>query len=383
VTSPKVSKIEWGALSGTRPRKAGSNARLGDHGSTVRVPLARITLDDASTGFGACRVDATHAQTILGQPLDALFDPRWGTTPQALAPNFGGFDFPLWDLMAKRADLPVYALAAQMVGKEVTSPLEAPCYDTSLYIDDLHLSDDAAAAALIAGEAREGWERGHRAFKIKVGRGARHMPLDAGTQRDIEVIYAVREAVGKGAPIMLDANNGYNLNITKHILAETAECNIFWMEEAFHEDRVLYDDLHAWLQREGIAALIADGEGQASPSLLEWAEAGLIHVVQYDIFSYSFTPWLALGQKLDRWGARSAPHHYGGHYGNYAAPHLAGAIAGFTFAEWDEVTTPGLDASGYAVHEGMVRVPAALGFGLMLDETIFQAAVKTNGYVLT
>jgi L-alanine-DL-glutamate epimerase-like enolase superfamily enzyme len=192
----------------------------------------------------------------------------------------------------------------------------------------------------------------------------------------------VREAVGKDAPILLDANNGYNLNLTKHVLAETAECDIFWMEEAFHEDRVLYDDLQAWLSREGINVLIADGEGQASPTLLEWAEAGLVHVVQYDIFSYSFTPWLALGQKLDRWGVRSAPHHYGGHYGNYAAPHLAGAIAGFTYAEWDEVTTPGLDASGYTVHEGKVRVPSTPGFGLALDEGLFQAAVAAGGYVV-
>jgi L-rhamnonate dehydratase len=382
MTSPKVRKIEWGSLSGTRPRKAGSNARLGEHGSTVRVPLARITLDDGSIGFGACRADAMTAQALIGQPLDALFDPRWGTTPAALAPTFGGFDFPLWDLMAKRADLPVYALAAQMVGKDVSAPCEVPCYDTSLYIDDLHVADDAAAAALIAGEAREGWERGHRAFKIKVGRGARHMPLDVGTQRDIEVIFAVREAVGKDAPIMIDANNGYNLNITKHVLAETAECKVFWMEEAFHEDRVLYEDLQAWLRREGINVLVADGEGQASPTLLEWAEAQIVNVVQYDIFSYSFTPWLALGQKLDQWGVRSAPHHYGGHYGNYAAPHLAGAISGFTYAEWDEVTTPGLDATGYSVHEGMVRVPETPGFGLTLDEAAFQQAVKSGGYVV-
>lgn len=386
MTSPKVRKIEWGSLSGTRPRKAGSNARVGEHGSTVRVPLARITLDDGAVGFGSCRANAATAQVLIGQSLDALFDPRWGTTSAALAPIFGGFDFPLWDLMAKRAELPVYALAAQMVGKSTVDTslgaFEVPCYDTSLYIDDLHIGDDAAAAALIAGEAREGWARGHRAFKIKVGRGARHMPLEIGTQRDIEVIYAVREAVGKDAPIMLDANNGYNLNITKHVLAETAECNILWMEEAFHEDRVLYEDLQAWLRREGIAVLIADGEGQASPTLLEWAEAGLVNVVQYDIFAYSFTPWLALGQKLDQWGARSAPHHYGGHYGNYAVPHLAGAIDGFTFAEWDEVTTPGLDASGYSVHEGMVRVPSTPGYGLTLDEDIFQAAVSAGGYVV-
>ena len=377
MTTPKIRKIEWGSLSGKRPRNAGSNARLGDHGSVVRVPLARLTLDDGTVGFGSCRAHADKARELLGQSLDAFFDPHWGTTTQALA-----FDFPLWDLMAKRANLPVYALAAQMVGKSVTDPYEVPCYDTSLYIDDLHLTDDAAAAALIAEEAREGWARGHRAFKLKVGRGARHMPLEAGTQRDIEVIYAVREAVGKDAPLLLDANNGYNLNLTKRVLKETAECGIFWMEEAFHEDRVLYEDLQAWLSREGIQVLIADGEGQASPTLLEWAEAGLVNVVQYDIFSYSFTPWLALGQKLDRWGVRSAPHHYGGHYGNYAAPHLAGAIDGFTYAEWDEVTTPGLDASGYALHDGKVRLPSAPGFGLALDEAAFQAAVEANGYVV-
>ena len=382
MTEPKVRKIEWASLSGTRPRSAGSNARLGEHGSTVRVPLARITLDDGTTGFGSCRVDAAAAQMILGQPLTALFDVQWGTTATALSPSFGGFDFPLWDLMAKRANLPVYALAAQMTNKEVSQPYEVRCYDTSLYIDDLHIRDDAEAAALIAEEARAGWERGHRAFKIKVGRGARHMPLDVGTQRDIEVIFAVREAVGPDAPIMLDANNGYNLNLTKHVLAETAECNIFWMEEPFHEDRVLYEDLLAWMGREGLSVLIADGEGQASPTLLEWAEAGLVHVVQYDIFSYSFTPWLALGQKLDRWGVRSAPHHYGGHYGNYAAPHLAGAIEGFTYAEWDEATTPGLDTSGYSVHEGKVRVPATPGFGLELEEATFVAAVAANGYVV-
>jgi L-alanine-DL-glutamate epimerase-like enolase superfamily enzyme len=377
MTSPKVSKIEWGSLSGKRPRNAGSNARLGDHGSVVRVPLARITLDDGTSGFGSCRAHAATAQELLGQPLDALFDPHWGTTAQAI-----GFDFPLWDLMAKRANLPVYALAAQMVGKSVTSPYEVPCYDTSLYIDDLDLADDSAAAALIAGEAQEGWARGHRAFKVKVGRGARHMPLETGTRRDIAVIHAVREAIGAEASLLLDANNGYNLNLTKRVLAETAECRIFWMEEAFHEDRVLYDDLQTWLQREELPVLVADGEGQASPTLLEWAEAGLVNVVQYDIFSYSFTPWLALGQKLDRWGVRSAPHHYGGHYGNYAAPHLAGAITGFTYAEWDEASTSGLDASNYAIHEGKVRVPADPGFGLGLDEAAFQAAVAASGYVV-
>ena len=105
-------------------------------------------------------------------------------------------------------------------------------------------------------------------------------------------------------------------------------------------------------------------------------------MVQYDIHSHSFTQWLALGQQLDAWAVRSAPHHYGGHIGNYTAPHLAAAVDGFTFVEWDEATTPGLDAPGYAIEAGEVVVPATPGFGLTLDEDLFQRAVTSNGFVV-
>ena len=135
------------------------------------------------------------------------------------------------------------------------------------------------------------------------------MPLEEGTQRDIAVVRAVREVAGDDAAVMLDANNGYNLNLTKRVLAATADCNIDWMEEAFHEDRNLYVDLKQWLQGEGLPTLVADGEGDASPNLITWAQEGVVDVVQYDILSYGFTAWLTLGQRLDAWGVRfcSAP----------------------------------------------------------------------------
>jgi len=37
---------------------------------------------------------------------------------------------------------------------------------------------------------------------------------------------------------MLDVNNGYNLNLAKHVLAETASCETLWLEEPFYEDDV-------------------------------------------------------------------------------------------------------------------------------------------------
>ena len=373
----RISRIEWGCLEGTRPRLAGSNARLHAHGDRIRVPLARLTTEDGSSGFGACRASREQAEKLLGTNFDEVWQGESGTHE-----NWRAFDYPLWDLAGQRHSQPVYALAAQVTGRAATTTSNAPCYDTSLYFDDLHLPTDAEAAALMVAEAREGWGRGHRNFKIKVGRGARHMELEAGTLRDIAIVRAVRQAF-PDAEILLDANNGYNLNLTKRVLQETSDCNIFWIEEPFHEDDVLLRDLKSWMARRGQSTLVAEGEGWACPALLDWARDGLIDVVQYDIFGHGFTRWLHLGKQLDEWNVRSAPHHYGGHYGNYAACHFASAIAGFTYVEWDECSTPGLDGSAYSMREGRVEVPTQPGFGLMLEEDIFSEAVRQNGFTST
>jgi L-rhamnonate dehydratase len=372
--SIRIVKIEWGRLEGLRPRSAGCNARLGEHGAVVSVPILRLTASDGSSGFGICRAQSDQYTALLGAVLTDCFSPD-GWIKEAWLP----FEYPLWDLAGQRAVQPVYALAAAMLGLPIPAGLRVPCYDTSLYIDDLHLPTTEQAAQWMAAEARAGWAKGQRAFKLKIGRGARHMPLDKGTQRDIAVIRAVRAAVGPEAPLMVDANNGYNLNLAKTVLEETADCHLFWLEEPFHEDAVLYHELKKWMKEKGLAALIADGEGEASTNLLKWAEEGLVDVLQYDIVAHGFTRWLRTGQQLDAWGVRSAPHHYGTHYGNYAACHLAGLIQHFAFVEWDEASTPGLDGSSYAIQDGRVTVSNTPGFGLTLDEDTFQHAVAVSG----
>jgi L-rhamnonate dehydratase len=374
--STRVARIEWARLEGQRPRKAGCNARLSEHGQRVRPPIARITTDEEMSGFGWAWVTEDQARELIGLPLDDAFDPETGVREP-----FRLLEYAILDLVGKQAGKPVYALLDGEAGREGT--LCAACYDTSLYMDDLHLQDDDAAAALMAAEAMEGYDRGHRSFKIKVGRGAMHMPLEAGTRRDIRVVRAVREAVGPEARIMVDANNGYNVNLVKRVLGETADAKVYWIEEAFHEDARLYGHLREWMSREGIETLIADGEGSASPHLLEWATQGVIDVVQYDVLRPGFSRWLELGPELDAAGVRSAPHHYGEPYGNYAGSHLAAGIHNFEGAEWDEATVPGLDASAYAIKEGKVAVPSLPGFGLFLDDEAYAEVVRNNGFAVT
>jgi L-alanine-DL-glutamate epimerase-like enolase superfamily enzyme len=378
VADPKIVSVEAGVLWGERPRAAGSNAHMQPLGGRVRVPVSRVTLDDGSSGWGLSRVEEGVARGLVGATLGDAYDGSAGVPVR-----FRPIEYAIWDLVGRRAGQPVYALAAGILGRpRPADGSRVRCYDTSLYIDDLDSPDEESAAALIAEEAMQGWERGHRNFKIKIGRGNVHFRTDDGLRRDVAVVNAVRAAVGPDSQVMADANNGYTFNVARDFLRGTADSRVFWLEEAFHEDAALYRELKEWMAREGLATLIADGEGQASPTLLDWAREGVVDVVQYDYLSYGCTRWLATGKLLDSWGRRAAPHHYGGHYGNYVSGHLAGAIQGFTFVEWDEASTPGLDGSAYAVHEGQVSLPDAPGFGLHLDDAVFARAVAADGYRL-
>ena len=210
---------------------------------------------------------------------------------------------PLWDLMAKRASQPVYRLAATMAGKPAPQSLRVSCYDTSLYMDDLHLASDEEAAELLAAETRAGLACRHRAFKIKTGRGARHMPVEEGTRRDIAVIRAVRAAAGEGdprsTPTTATPQPGEACWRRRRTAASTG-----WRSRFTRTMHFMKTCRRGCGRR--AAHLIADGEGEASPNLLAWAQAGLVNVVQYDLLSYGFSDWLALGAKLDGWGVHSA-----------------------------------------------------------------------------
>lgn len=370
-----IEKIEWGMLPGKRFRSAGKNARLGEHGDQVPLHLVKVTIAGQS-GFGWSRVSRERAMAFVGRSAQDLF-----TSQGMVLSEFLNIEFALLDWLGKVYNKPVYSLFAQKPF-QAGVPIYVDAYDTSLYFDDLHLNDDNEAVEFMQNQARQGLDRGHKNFKIKVGRGGRHMPLDKGTERDIAVTKGIREIAGPKAKIMIDANNGYNLNITKQVLSALSEDNLYWIEEAFHEDNVLYADLRSWMDQQNMNVLIGDGEGIAAAPIVDWAKQGLIDVIQYDIRDYGFCNWIKLGEVLDKANVKSAPHNYGSSYGNYALGHLAQAIEGFQFVEWDEIDVTGLDASEYDIVDGKAKVPASPGFGLNLDGKYFEKMVKENGWTV-
>jgi L-alanine-DL-glutamate epimerase-like enolase superfamily enzyme len=123
---------------------------------------------------------------------------RGGLITNALA----ALDIALWDIAGRASGQPLHRLLG---GAHKT---EIPC------IASLNSYLDPAAAAECA---RVAVKRGYRRVKIH--------------ERQIEVVRAVREAVGPGVRLMVDVNCHWGLDHAIQVLPALLECNPYWLED--------------------------------------------------------------------------------------------------------------------------------------------------------
>jgi L-alanine-DL-glutamate epimerase-like enolase superfamily enzyme len=371
--SVRLEEISRAEIPYQRPRSAGKNARLDTHGRDGEFPGIRIRAGGVE-GFGWCTLTRPQAELLIGIPLRAMF-----LSNGMLRKEFRALEFPLLDWIGHFFHKPVYELTAKNPD-EVKNGFSVPVYDTTIYFDELHIRDNKEAVDYILAEVSQGMDRGFRDFKIKIGRCGMWMDLEDGLKRDVDVVNGIRRLTGPKSKLMTDANNGYNLNIAKKFLSAVRESHLYWIEEAFHEDNILYTKLKEWMREQGIKTLIADGEGYACQALLDWAKKGIIDVIQYDLRSYGFFNWMELSEELEPYDILFAPHNYGGFYGNYAQAHFAAATGKFTSAEFDIADAEGIDTSAYKISEGRLEVSKTDGFGLLWDSAHFTLLRDRKGY---
>ena len=247
-------------------------------------------------------------------------------------------------------------------------------YDGTLYFSDVWFRDRGARA--VVEEAEEAVKTGYLGMKFKLGRGWKWMEKDAGLKRDIEVLKAVRQAVGSGVKILADANNGYKDDFERawRLMAETQEVNLYWMEEIFPEDVAMYTRWRERLDKAGIKTLIADGENIGDPkAFLPYLKPKrLMDALQMDIRRGGFLGNLEMARYGEEAGAISVPHNWGSQVGLYMGLHLAKAARSVTAAEDDRSTCDAIQAEGYAFHKGFYTVSDAPGLGIRVDETVYQ-----------
>jgi L-alanine-DL-glutamate epimerase-like enolase superfamily enzyme len=259
---------------------------------------------------------------------------RSGAAVQAIA----AIDTALWDVKARRAGLSV----AKLLGSHHDA---VPCYNSSGGYLHTPLGEvlDRASASL---------ERGIGGLKLKVGQ--------PDGREDIRRVRALRDHVGAGVPIMVDANQQWTRATATRMVRALDEFDLTWIEEPLDA----YDvEGHRALSRE-FDTPIATGEMLTSvdeywPYLRDQA----VDILQPDAPRIGgITPFLTTITLADRAGIAIAPH-----FVMELHVHLAAAVAAPTWVEHFEWLEP-LFEERITISGGTMTVPAGPGLGLTLTE---------------
>jgi L-alanine-DL-glutamate epimerase-like enolase superfamily enzyme len=353
-----------------RPKFIGKNSQRDVHGRETSEQVLRVATDQGVEGVGIGSAKPETARKLIGRTLDELWKPGVGVESP-----LGRADHALYDVIGKALGVPAWKLFG---GK---GPEWVPVYDGSIYLNDLLPEYKDKGVGRLVEEVEMGLEAGHRAFKIKVGRGAKWMEKEAGFRRDVEVVQAIRKRVGKDVRLMVDANNGYDLDSACQFLDALGD-ELFFVEEMFPEEVEKDLKLKAFMRGKGWKTLVADGESAREVGHFDaFIEKRAIEVLQPDIRAFGLTLQWELSRKIPAdSGITLAPHNWGSFLGLPMQLVLARGIPNFLMAEEDRSTSDLFDVSAFERKEGKVKVPDVPGCGLVLREDVFKKKYQAGAW---
>lgn len=336
-------------------REVGRNSFRGRHGRGGVETAYVVETDRGATGWGL-PLSAGDPAVVLGRNLAELIDPEVGV----IDARAEFLDYALHDLAARILEVPVYA----MLGAKGSARVR--CYSGGIYLDDLDPAEAPAGLSAIKQNLAQDHEFGFRDFKLKLGRGYRWMPYQAGLDRDIEVTRLVRD-LNPEAEILVDPNDGFSVNALTEYLAAVSDCRLYWIEEAYAERR---EDLE--FLREQLAVLpwqpkIADGEYDPNVDhILRLARAGLLDVALMDAVGYGLTAWRRLMPQLAAASTEASPHAWGLPLKTLYAAHIAAGLGNVPIVEGVPGHTLGTGGDGYHLSDGTLTLSDHPGFGINL-----------------
>jgi L-alanine-DL-glutamate epimerase-like enolase superfamily enzyme len=318
------------------------------------TPIVRVHDSDGGVGTGysytigtggssVVRLIHDHlAPMLVGRDADMIEDiwrtllfrthATWPGAVTALA--LAAIDTALWDLRCRRAELPLYVLAGGAQEK-------VPVYTTEGGWLQL------TAEELVEG-ALEARERGFKGTKLKIGKPS--------AAEDLARVAAVREAVGSGFELMVDANQGLTLDQALRRARAFEGLDLAWLEEPLPADDV------AGHARLAVATTvpIAVGESLYTPGQFrEYLARGACSLVQVDAARIGgVTPWLKVAHLAEAFGLTVAPHFLMELHVSLAAAVPNGGWVEH-IPQLDEIALDGV-----TIHEGFALPPEEPGLGI-------------------
>jgi len=217
-----------------------------------------------------------------------------------LVASISAIDMAVWDAKGKHLNVPVHQLLGGKKRNIITP------YATGLYFRE---ENDLPKA--LAEEAIEYKELGYRAVKMKVGMTIKD---------DIEMVRAVRKAIGDDMELMVDSNHAYNLREAKVLSKAIEEYNIGWFEEPVSPEM---HDQYAEL-RNSTTIPIAGGECEyLRYGFHQLFAANAVDIAQPDIAACGgLTEVKKIAAIASAYGKEVVPHSWGTYIAISAAMHF-------------------------------------------------------------
>jgi L-alanine-DL-glutamate epimerase-like enolase superfamily enzyme len=262
-------------------------------------------------------------------------------------------DTALWDLRCLAAGRPLHKEAGGAQSR-------VPLYTTEggwLHLETAALVEDALRAKA----------SGFNGCKLKVGRRP---------HEDVARLTAVREAVGPGFEIMVDANQAFAVDEAIRRARLYTEADLAWFEEPLPADDI---GGHTRLAQ-ATTLPVAVGESLYGIShFREYMQRGACSVVQADVARVGgITPWLKIAHMAEAFNMPVCPHFLMEIHVALSAAVPNGRWVEF-IPQLDEITTQGMQiADGYAVPSDAPSLGIAWDWPRIRGRLVASATVTGN-----
>jgi L-alanine-DL-glutamate epimerase-like enolase superfamily enzyme len=196
----------------------------------------------------------------------------------------GMVDMALWDLAARRAELPLWRLLGGRHDRLLT-------YHTDggwLNFDRDELVEDTCAIV------ERGWQR----VKMKVG--------GPDLEEDLSRVAAVREAIGSDVMLMVDVNQRWDLITARRAAPRLAEFGVIWIEEPLHPDDMIG---HARLAEKSPVPIALGENVYSAEAFAAFIELNAVDVVQVDVTRVAgVSEWLRVARHAQEHSRWVVPH---------------------------------------------------------------------------
>jgi galactonate dehydratase len=297
---------------------------------------------------------------------------EYGRPGEVTQSALAAFDVACWDLMGQALGVPVWKLLGGRFRDRI------PAYANGWYTAE---RDPAAIARLAQGVAK----RGYRALKLDPFGAASAELTAAERRRAVEIVAAVREAVGPDVQIMVEMHGRFTPAAAVAVATRLEPYDPEWIEEPVPPENAMA--LRS--VRQATRLPIATGErAHTLADIREFIEGGLVDVVQVDLTHFGgYLAMKCLAGWADTYYLLLAPHNVCGPVGTMANVHFAVATSNYKVLEhFNDFADPWVQdlvdhPPSVDREDGCFAVPERPGLGLSLKHDVCALHPRTGGRI--